>query len=93
MYNTLSRFRLAVPIEQTIQAVVQVLLELLGPDHVRESNAVVQVSLLDNRRQPLRGDVKFRDDPRWPGQVTLVELIRSKVRRSVLIFTGVMLLR
>ena len=83
MYNTLSRFRLAVPIEQTIQTVVQVLLELLGPDHVRESDSVVQVSLLDNRRQPLRGDVKFRDDPRWPGEVTLVELIRSKVRSVV----------
>ena len=79
IYNTLSRFRLAVPLDTTIQLVVQVLLDMLTPDHVRESGSVVQISLLDNRKQPLRGDVKFADDPTWPGEVTLVELIRRKV--------------
>jgi hypothetical protein len=69
-----------------VQVVLDVLREVIRPKDLEEHEVnqlpVARIALLDQRKQVLMGEVKFRDDPNWPGEATLVELVRSKVRND-----------
>ena len=82
VYKTLSRFRLRLPRRQTISQVLDGLRELLDPAAITKEDSDLTIRMLDNRKMPLKGIVKFRDDSTWPGDVTLVELLRTKVSQT-----------
>jgi hypothetical protein len=70
-------------VETTHQVIHSVLENLqatgLKYAHLERGDPGFHVSLLDNRKQPLRGSIAMQDDPQWD-EVTLVSLDRTQVR-------------